>query len=351
MAILPSKAKAAAQRTGAEILKSSANAGSGKPLAPSVGHRTLSAFVPAMTLNEFLIAPRAEIARVAPSAMVYAASGTRRQAALTGIDSHSDAYVRWSHIQALEVMQMIFEHGVRHVFTLLAGPGQFQEVGAYRANLLDWIEWGVASDEALAEFRRRGWRARLLCDEGIPQLDRARQRLSTLNGSFTVWFQVVPDSEAPWRWLLDAAQRSGARTRSELVQALYGEAVPLVNLYLAFGKPIIAPELLPPLLADTVQCYWSQRPGYSLTEDELRRVLFDYAYLRPTWQADKTGRAEEALTCAEIWQNGSILGLGQRLGPFWYPQPFDAPKSDDDELWSAGRLNPDWERAPCLSVP
>ena len=322
--------------------------------APRASHRTRRAFDPALTLEEFLAAPLAEIMRVAPSSMVYAASGTRRQAALAGIDSSSNAYAQWSHMQALNAVDLLFAHGVLHVFTLLAGPGQFHEVGAYRAHLLDWIEWGLASQEALAEFRNRGWSARLLCDEGIPQLDRTRQRLATLTGPVTVWFQVIPDSEAPWRWLLDAAHRSKARTRAELAQALYGEEVPPVKLYLAFGKPVIAPELLPPLLADTVQCYWSQRPGYALATEELRRILYDYAYLRPTWQADKTGRAEEALAHADVWRNGSILGLGQRLGPFWYPLPFAAPTPctasvPDEPCWSEVQL--DREYTPCSSRP
>ena len=294
--------------------------------AEVVGRRTFTAPNPAMTLDEFLAAPRREITRVAPATMIYAASGTRRQAALAGVDADSEHYVTWSHMQALDAVQLLFDHGVRHVFTLLAGPGQFQEVGAYRARLLDWIEWGVASLPALAEFRRRGWRVRLLCDQGVPQLDRAQRAVAQTGGEVTLWFQVVADSEAPWRWILAAMNRTQAASRCELIKALYGEAVPMASLYLAFGKPIIAPELLPPLLTDTVQCYWSQRPGYALDEEELRRVLYDYAFLRPTWQADKTGRADASLPHADVWRNGSILGLGQRLGPFWYPLPFAAPQ-------------------------
>ena len=307
------------------------------------GHRTFSALDSSMTLDEFLAASRGEIMQVAPTAMVYAASGTRRQAALAGIDANSDAYVMWSHVQALNAVQLLFDHGVRHVFTLLAGPGQFNEVGAYRTRLLDWIEWGIASSEALAEFRRRGWRVRLLCDEGIPQLDRAQRALAATTGAVTVWFQVIPDAEAPWRWLFQAMERCHPHSRAELVTALYGEEVPLVSLYLAFGKPTIAPELLPPLLTGAVQCYWSQRPGYALSEDELRRILYDYAFLRPTWQADKTGRAEAALANADVWQNGSILGLGQRLGPFWYPLPFDAPQPAGDPCLQAPYTAENWE--------
>ena len=113
-----------------------------------------------------------------------------------------------------------------------------------------------------------------------------------------------------------------ACTRAEAIHALYGEDVPLITLYLAFGKPTISADLLPPLLAGPVQCYWTQRPGYQLTTDELRLVLFDNAFLRKTWREDKTGRAEQAMATRAAWEQGPILGLGMRIGPFWYPRPY-----------------------------
>ena len=206
----------------------------------------------------------------------------------------------------------------------MAAPGQFAEVGRYRDRLLAWIEWGLTGPEATADFVRLGWRVRLLADES-PAMTNIRRKLGELPQPATaptLWFLVVPDAEAPWRWIFDAVLRTGARTQPEAIRALYGEDVPLVTLYLSFGKPTLAPFLVPPLLAGVVQCYWTQRPGYALTDLEWRQILYDYAYLRPTWTADKTGRAEEILTNRTVWEQGPILGLGTRVGPFWYPQPF-----------------------------
>lgn len=314
-------------------------------------HRSFRTANSSITLDEFLAAPQRDVRRVAPQAIVYAPSGTRRQAALAGIDSSSDAYAAWSRSQAMSSVQLLFDHGVRHVFTLLAGPGQFQEVGNYRERMLEWIEWATASREALAEFRQNGWRVRLLCDDGVPQLERAQRVLASTQGAVTVWFQVISDREAPWRWMIDAIRRCHPHNRAELITAIYGEQVPLVELFIAFGKPTMAPELLPPLLADNVQCYWTQRPGYSLTETELRHILYDYAFLRQTWQADKTGRAEGALEHAAIWENGSILGLGQRLGAFWYPLPFDAPRPADVHTRTIACAQQPWQEQPAWTAP
>lgn len=105
------------------------------------------------------------------------------------------------------------------------------------------------------------------------------------------------------------------------MRALYGEEIPPVSFYLGFGKPTILPEVIPPLLIDQVQCYWSQQPGYTLTKEQLRTMFYDYAYLRPTWRPDKLDRAKAALADRQAWEEGPILGLGMRLGPFWYPAP------------------------------
>ena len=51
-------------------------------------------------------------------------------------------------------------------------------------------------------------------------------------------------------------------------------------------------------------------------------AFYDYAYLRATWQADKEGRATAARAHRSIWESAQTLGLGTRLGPFWYPAPF-----------------------------
>ena len=59
-------------------------------------------------------------------------------------------------------------------------------------------------------------------------------------------------------------------------------------------------------------------------------MFYDYAYLRPTWRADKLDRAKAALAHREAWEDGPILGLGMRLGPFWYPAPTSSAAWSDD---------------------
>ena len=92
--------------------------------------------------------------------------------------------------------------------------------------------------------------------------------------------------------------------------------------------------IIPPLLVGQLQCYWSQQPGYTLTEVQLRTILYDYAYLRTTWQEEKLERAKTALDHRQAWEEGPTLGLGMRLGSFWYPAPMQSPAWSTEELKS-----------------
>ncbi|MFY0538084.1 hypothetical protein [Nannocystis pusilla] len=74
-----------------------------------------------------------------------------------------------------------------------------------------------------------------------------------------------------------------------------------------------------------MDAYWTQRPGYRIDEREFRTILYDHLHVRRTWREDKTGRDEAAKETRRAWEEGPTLGLGARLGPFWYPSPTREP--------------------------
>lgn len=286
------------------------------------------------TLVEFLSTPIEEVARVAPATMIYGVGGTRRSAVMAGISSESDEYMRWSRERMIECLDILFRHGVHHIFTPGLLPSNFNEVGRYRERLIEWVDWGLAGPEALADYERLGWRVRLIGAEGVPELNVTTERLrqaTPQQRGHTLWWHVTADAELPWRSLLAAVHESQARTREEAIRAFYGEDVPLATLFLSVGRPLVSPALLPPLLLGLVECYWAQKPGFSLTEREWRSILYDFAYLRSTWRQDKSGRAEQALTYREVWEQAPTIGLGQRVGPHWYPAPIAPPSFRNEE--------------------
>lgn len=276
------------------------------------------------TLNEFLTIPPQEVAKVAPATMIYAPGGTRRQAVFKGIEPWSDEFLQWARNCLFSACETIFYYGVQHLILPFIIPGNLREVNRYRAALMERAIWTVNGAESRSDYKRLSWTVRLLGSESFAEFKNVAEdlRTNTINQpQHRLYWLAVRDADSPWQELLTAVQQAQAKTRAEAIYALYGEDIPPATLYLATGKPMVSFDLIPPLLLGQLQCYWSQQPGYTLTQAQLRTILYDYAYLRPTWREEKLERAKEALAHPKEWKEGPILGLGMRLGPFWYPAP------------------------------
>jgi hypothetical protein len=245
---------------------------------------------------------------------------------LAGLATESDEYARWSYTQMFAHHDLLIRHGIRHIIAPAVISNNLVEFARFRELFLSWASEGLAGPVSLAEYARRGWRARIVGTEEFPELREASARLemnTPERWKGTIWWTATASTEAPWAALLAAVQRSGARTRAEAIRALYGEDIPPARLLLAFGKPMISPELLPPLLSGELQGYWFQRPGYSLDQPMLRRILYDYAYTRATGSGTERGwRYTDVSLQRAAWETDAVLGLGRQLGGFWYPAPF-----------------------------
>lgn len=279
------------------------------------------------SLDDFLTAPVAEVAKVAPTTVIYATGGTRRALALAGL-SLKDSYVKWSHSRALESLALIFRMGAQHLIAPAGRPQILAEHGLYRDNFFTWMKMGLTCSESLEFYQASNWRVRLVvAGDPVPELVEIATILEQATRTATgpnLWFLTTLTYNDLWSWI-GKAFANGARTRADVVRTLFGADIPPAKLLLSFGKPLVALDHLPPLLFEEIQCYWTQRPGYSLTEKQMRSILYDYAYLRQTWRQDKTGRAEEALVHRAAWEHGPTIGLGMHLGPFWYPVPIAPP--------------------------
>ena len=51
----------------------------------------------------------------------------------------------------------------------------------------------------------------------------------------------------------------------------------------------------------------------------LRRIFYDYAYLRSTWDANRSSRYDDLVQQRVAWETDIVIGLGRRMGGFWYP--------------------------------
>lgn len=261
------------------------------------------------SLEHFLAGPIDDVRAVAPASVALAIGGTRRSAALAGLTPSSEEYISWIHQRMMGCLALLFHYGVKNIFTIAIRATQSAETGRYRERLIAWTDWGLAGPEVLDYYAQHAWRVRIIGSESIPELRPAAERLIAAtppHWEHTVWWLVSNDLESTWSESLATALKSGVRSQRELVRAQFGEDIPLVEMLISSGKPLFASDIIPPVLVGDLDCYWLQCPGYSLDDATLRRIFYDHAYLRDV----------EAGGCQD---HDPIIGLGKRVGGFWYP--------------------------------
>jgi hypothetical protein len=281
-----------------------------------------------LTEEEFLAAPVEIIAAVAPRSMVYAPGGTRRSATFAGIKPWSEEYIRVGQEEYMACLEIIFRYGVENVFMPTLMATHTSEVGTTQADAIEQrlilpMARLATNARLLAACREHGWRLRIAPSAYHASLQpylEILEKNTPTNAKHTWWMTFTPSHESWWSHLFAVVNANGVATRGDAIRVLYGEEIPPISLCISFGKLTVSPDLFPPLLMDTIHCYWSQQVGSSLTDAQFRHILYDYAFLRQTWQQDKIARAKEAEIHREIWQRDVLVGLGQRLGPFWYPR-------------------------------
>jgi hypothetical protein len=187
----------------------------------------------------------------------------------------------------------------------------------------------VTGPEALTDYAEHGWRVRMGGLDDVPELRELNERLvaaTPATAPHTLWLYAAPTRGSLWEQTLAVAQASGARTQSELIRAVLGEDVPTAGMWIGAGKATITEDQVPLAILGETHCYWTQRPGYDFDEDIIRRIVYDYAYRRQTWQKDKSGRYADIEQSRSVWESRKVLGIGQRAGGFWYP---DYEQDDD----------------------
>jgi hypothetical protein len=282
------------------------------------------------SLEEFLQAPAAQVALVAPRTIMFAAGGTRRAAVL-----HNIAIDDVERLAAFSIQQFattagrMFALGVQHILALTVHGKQLSERGVYRDYIIGGTELTVG-DLGMPYYRELGCRVRFVGHEDVPELARLAARLdaaTSQNGPHTIWWMASASNESVWRRTLAAAQ--GAHSQAEVIRRYFGADLPPAELFLSYGKPFFSPEIMPlALIGGEVHSYFCQRPGYALSERELREIFYDYAYLRRTWVQDKTRRYDEVPAQRALWERQVVLGLGRRVGSFWYPRLGEADASE-----------------------
>lgn len=277
------------------------------------------------SFEEFCVLPPEEIAQNIPSSMIYAAGGTRRAATLAGIKGQ-DGYVKWSAEQLLISFGLFAKYGIRHIVTHAIVPTQWDEnTPDYREKLVGWITDTLLDEKTVTAYQARNWREAMVGIEGISEFKSVAKKLKkTFPAKFdydlTVYYAATPTYTTHWENMGRILSKR-ISSQDDLILAKYKEAIPPIKLYVGYGKPVMSSAVCPPLMGsfDGMHCYWLQKPGFVTNEKTVLKILYDYAYTRKTWIKDKSQRTAKVLNFRKAMARETVLGVGMRLGPFWYP--------------------------------
>jgi len=285
-----------------------------------------------LTFDEFCSLSPKEIREHTPRSMIFAAGGTRRAAALAGIRDQ-DKYVKWSAEQLLTSFGLFAKYGIEHIVTHAIVPTQWNEVTpGYREKLVGWISETLTSDQTITAYQNRNWRETMIGIESIHEFKAVSKQLKKIfpvkeKYKLTIHYAATPTYETHWRDVSRILSKK-SYTQRDLILAKYKEDIPPIQLYIGYGKPVMSSAVCPPLLSafDGMHCYWLQKPGFVTNEKSVLKILYDYAFTRRTWIKDKSERTAKVLNFRDAMSRETILGVGTRLGPFWYP---DYGENDD----------------------
>lgn len=259
---------------------------------------------------------------IAPSTLVLANGGTRRRALLADVTSEN--YPEWSRNEMFSMLKMFFDSGVQNIFCVIFSETNAAEVSVnYREHMSSWVAEMLPRNDALDFYNQEGWRVHLdvLGWSGLSIASKTLEQTQKNSGP-GLWFTMISSPEDHWQRLVSTiGELDQPPDRTTLIRSIYGEDIPPASMYIGSGKPQLMPSLINPLLIGSLACYWPQHLGYSLDQLSWKKILYDYAYLRPTWVADKSKRTELATTYRSAWEDDPpLIGVGQRLGPFWFPE-------------------------------
>jgi adenosine tuberculosinyltransferase len=233
-----------------------------------------------------------------------------------------------------ELHRMVFAHGVGVIVAPGFGTELLTRGSAYTHYILGGL-LQLADDAVYQEMFAAGLQIRFYGDyEEVlntpslrPLLQACAQLTAATESNEGPLLLIGLFADTPYQTLarlsVEFAKREGyPPNRQQLIEAYYGTAVPDLSLYLGFAQLALFDA---PLLATGQEdLYATLAPSPSLTENQLREILYDHLVTRPTAEISYESLSNEALEALAEYNkrySGATLGIG-RIDPLtgiWNP--------------------------------
>jgi adenosine tuberculosinyltransferase len=262
-------------------------------------------------------------------------NGTRRWYLIHRRENpEADDYLTTIIRRQAELHRMVFVHGVGVIVAPGFGTELLTRGSAYTHYILGGL-LQLADDAVYQEMFAAGLQIRFYGDyEEVlntpslrPLLQACAQLTAATESNEGPLLLIGLFADTPYQTLarlsVEFAKREGyPPNRQQLIEAYYGLAVPDLDLYLGFAQPSLFD--VPLLTTGEEDLYVTLAPSPSLTEKQLREILYDHLVTRPTAEISYeslSNEAQEALAEYNKRYSGATLGIG-RIDPLtgiWNP--------------------------------
>jgi adenosine tuberculosinyltransferase len=270
-----------------------------------------------------------------PVVMGWPFNGTRRWYLIHRRENpEANDYLTTIIRRQAELHRMVFVHGVGVIVAPGFGTELLTRGSAYTHYILGGL-LQLADDAVYQEMFATGLQIRFYGDyEEVlntpslrPLLQACAQLTAATESNEGPLLLIGLFADTPHQTLarlsVEFANREGyPPNRQELIEAYYGLAVPDLSLYLGFAQPSLFD--VPLLATGEVDLYATLAPSPSLTEKQLREILYDHLVTRRAAEISYESlskEAQDALAEYNKRHSGVTLGIGHidPLTGIWNP--------------------------------
>jgi len=269
---------------------------------------------------------------------VFPVNGTRRWFTLehddeTGHD-YFEAYMNASIKNHIQLCTMFFDHGIDTILAPVFGRELMRRGDEYTQRVgIDGLVRTATDRNYLDFFARCNVKVRFYGDYrdvlmGTPYEYALKSMYEITeatkhNSGFRLFFGVFADevTETISRLSVEHYLAQGSvPDKQTLVRKYYGEDIPPVSIFIGFDKFSVFD--MPLLSTGEEDLYFSLSPSPYMTEHQLRAILYDHIYVRPTPEPDYTKFGVDELNwLREYYRHNKdyAFGVGKLKFNLWFP--------------------------------